>query len=132
MHQIRIDPYAFEGRVKSSELCRPVGSRIEVLQRAAAALAEMPAQRLAAPRPGDEPFDSAAFLPSAPADAEPSADAITGHRKGQKDRLAVVVGDAVSTRPQPLDLELDQIAHRLHWILVPKTTIDKFIILPKL
>jgi len=52
--------------------------------------------------------------PSAPADTEPSPDAVAGCGKGQEDRLPFVFGDAVSARPQPLDLELDEIAHFSH------------------
>src|SRR6267143_3021500 len=74
----------------------------------------MPAGWLVAPGRGGEAFDDPAFPPSAPADTEPSPDAVAGCDRGQEDPLPFVFGDAVSARPQPLDLELDEIADFSH------------------
>src|SRR5258705_9504332 len=76
----------------------------------------MPAGRLAAPGPGDEPFDDTAFPSSAPADAEPRTNPVVGCGKGQENRLAVVFRDSVSPRSHPLDFKLDEVAH---WLRPP-------------
>jgi hypothetical protein len=76
-----------------------------MLQSAAAAMAEMRARRIHAPFPGLQPFDDAALASA----AEPRANAITRYSEWQKDRLAVMFGDPVSTHPNPLDHELDDL-----------------------
>jgi hypothetical protein len=79
-----------------------------MLQGAAAAMAEMGTSGIGAPRPGSEPFYDPALASSASAGAEPRANAVTRHRKGQKDRLAFVFRDAVSLGTKPLDRKLDE------------------------
>ena len=92
-----------------------------MLQRAAAALAEMSAGGLAAPGPGGEPFDDPAFPSSAPTDAEPRPNPVAGRGKGQEHVFAVVVGDAVSPSSEPLDHEGDEVAYCLghHRLFTP-------------
>jgi hypothetical protein len=112
-HQTRIDSDPFERSVERAELDRPIKSRIEMLQPTAPAAAEMRAGRDGAPFPEVQPFDDPAAASSASAGAESRADAVARHREGQKDRRALVFGDAVATRPQPLDDKLDEPARSL-------------------
>ena len=79
-----------------------------MLNRAAAASAEMCARRFCAPLPGVQPFDNPALASTATAGAEPGADAVARHREGQKDRLAVAFGNAVSLRAKPFDRKLGE------------------------
>ena len=78
-----------------------------MLQRAAAAMAKMRARRNGASFPGVQPFGDAAFASSASAGAEPRTHAIARHGEGQKHRRAVIFGDAVTARPDPLYDKLD-------------------------
>jgi len=79
-----------------------------MLQRTAAATAEMRARRIGAPTPRGHPLDDPPFASAASSGAETRPDAIARHRKGQKDRFAVVVGDAVPARPDPRYGELHE------------------------
>jgi hypothetical protein len=78
-----------------------------VLQRASTADPEVPAARSGAVRPGGEPVDHSALPPAMAAGAEPSPDAVARHREGHEYLLASVLGDAVPSRADPLDGELD-------------------------
>jgi hypothetical protein len=66
----------------------------------------MCARRIGAPIPSVQPFDDPALAASASASAEPRADAVARHRKGQKDRFAVAFGNAVALCAEPLDRKL--------------------------
>ena len=109
LHQARIDTDPFERTTERAELDCPIGCWIEMLQRAAAAMAEMPARGIGVPRPGREPLDDLALASSAAAGAKPRADAIARDSEGQKDWLASVLGDTVSLRAESLDQKLDGI-----------------------
>jgi hypothetical protein len=103
LHEARLDTDPFERAVKSAELECSIGSLVEMLQRAAAAMAEMPAGGFGAPAPGGQPLDNPAFAPAAAAGAEPDTYMVARHREGQKHRLAVMFGDPVAARADPLD-----------------------------
>jgi hypothetical protein len=89
---------------------RPIKGGIEMLQRAAAATAEMSAGGIGAPGPGGDQFDDPALAPSSSGSAEPGANAVSRRRIRQKNRRALVFGDAVSACPQPIDDKLDEFA----------------------
>ena len=78
-----------------------------MLQRTAAATAEMWARRIGTPTPRGQPLDDPPFASAASSGAETRPNAIARHREGQKDRFAVVVRDAVPARPDPRDRKLD-------------------------
>jgi hypothetical protein len=79
-----------------------------MLHRAAAAATEMCARRFGAPLPGFQPFDNPALASSASSGTEVRADAVARHREGQKDRLAIELGDSVPARPDPRYDELNE------------------------
>ena len=79
-----------------------------MLNRAAAAAAEMRARRLGAPFPGVQRLENTALASSSSAGTVPRADAVARHREGQKDRFAIAFGNAVSLRAEPLDRKLDE------------------------
>ena len=79
-----------------------------MLDREAAAASEMGARRFGAPFPGVQPFDNPALASSASAGTEPRANAIAGHREGQKDRFAVAFGNTVALGAEPFDGKLDE------------------------
>ena len=74
----------------------------EMLQRAAAALAEMPADRLHPRARNEQRFDLRA-TPLAPALEKPRAQLIAGGAERQKDGLAAPERDAVAALPDALD-----------------------------
>jgi hypothetical protein len=78
-----------------------------MLHRAAAAPAEMCARRVNAPLPGFQPFDNPALASSASSGTKVRADAVSRHREGQKDRLAILLGDSVPARADPRYDELN-------------------------
>ena len=80
-----------------------------MLQCTAAATAEMRARRSGSSFTPGQPIDDPPFPSAATAGAEPRADAVARHREGQKDRLAIVLGDSVPARPDPLDQKLDDL-----------------------
>src|SRR5215831_188984 len=80
-----------------------------MLQRAAAAMAEMRARRSGAIFARVQPFDDPAFASAAAAGPEPRAHAVARHREGQKHRLATVFGDTVAPPAEPLDTKLDDL-----------------------
>jgi hypothetical protein len=89
-----------------------------MLQRAAAAKTEMRARRIGAPFAPGQPLDDPALAPPASAGAESRSHAIARHSKGEKDRLAPVLRDAVSLRAEAFDQKLDQL---IGASLVPST-----------
>jgi len=79
-----------------------------MLERAAAAAAEMRARRIGVAFPEVQPFDGPTLSSAAATSTESRADAVTRNREGQKDRLPLMFGDAVPARPDPLDGKRDQ------------------------
>ena len=79
-----------------------------MLDRAAAAASEMGARRFGAPFPGVQPFDNPALASSASAGTEPCANAVAGHREGQKHQFAVAFGNAVALGAELFDGKLDE------------------------
>ena len=79
-----------------------------MLHRAAAAASEMCARGFGAPFRDVQPFDNPALASSASAGTEPRADAVAGHREGQKDPFAVALANAVALGAQPFDRKLDE------------------------
>ena len=110
LNDCRIEPSAGECGVQRGELCRPVGGRVEVLQGAAAAPAEMPARRGAAPLAGGEQLDSAAFTAAAAALAEHRSDPVASGGERQIDRLAAPSRDPVARGADSLDDQFDRLA----------------------
>jgi hypothetical protein len=78
----------------------------------------MRARRIGAPFTPGQPLDDPALAPSASASAGFRSHAIARQSKGEKDRLAPVLRDAVSLRAESLDQKLDQL---IGASLVPNT-----------
>ena len=109
LHEARIDADPFEHGLKCAELECSIGSVIEMLQGAAAALAEMPARRFGAPAPAAQPLDDPAFATATAALAEPGTYAVARYREGQEYRFSAMFGDPVAARADPLDDKLDKV-----------------------
>jgi hypothetical protein len=107
LDHIGIDPDPLEGGMQGASLDSAVGIGVEVLQRTAAAPAEMPASRHGTAGARSELLDDAALASRRAPRAEPSAHVIARNRKGQKDRLPGVSGNAVALRAEPLHQKLD-------------------------
>src|SRR6516165_1572195 len=78
-----------------------------MLQRAAAAMAEMRARRSGASVARVQQFDDPAFASSAADGTDPGTHTIARHRERQEDRRAVIFGDAFAARPERLNGKLD-------------------------
>ena len=79
-----------------------------MLDRAAAAASEMGARRFGALFPSVQPFDNPALASAASAGTELRANAVAGHREGQKDRFAAAFGNTVALGAEPFDRKLDK------------------------
>ena len=80
-----------------------------MLERTAAASAEMPAWRYGTARARNNPLGDPAFAPRSASRAEPGAHAIAGYRVGQKHRFSRVERNAIALSAEPLDRQLDEL-----------------------
>jgi hypothetical protein len=69
----------------------------------------MPAAWSGAPRTEGKPVNDQALPPAMSAGPEPSADVITRHREGHKNRVTPVLRNTVPARTDPLDRKLDKL-----------------------
>jgi hypothetical protein len=105
----RIDSGSRQGGLQCAELDRAIIRDGEMLQRAAAALAEMTAGRCNASRARRNALEDPAFVSRTSARTDLHANAVARHRERNVDRRATLLGDAVTLSPEPFDRELRRI-----------------------
>ena len=103
----RVDPDPFERIQEAGELDRLVEDRLDMLQRAPAAAAEMATGWRGASWTRVEQLDHPPFAAAATAGAEPGANAIARGGERQIDRLALPSRDAVGAGADSFDQQLD-------------------------
>jgi hypothetical protein len=107
-NRARLDAPAVEDRAQVVKLDPPISLRVEMLQRATAACAEMAARRGRPPGTCRDQIDDMPLTAAAAPRAKASAHPVARHSERQVDRVALPCSDAVARDPDPLDRNLDQ------------------------